>query len=130
VKAYEKYGGQDVYLDKLCNSIIRLTLQPIVGGDLILTADEVSLAMSTFNQDEHIPKLKEYLQRLLKQIKSSTGGEIGQIQIHHGILSHPGNMDRIQEFLKDKGLNIVIEPDNTIIHPKRDPYKIPAVIKK
>ena len=128
MKAYEKYGGQDLDLDKLCMAIIRLTLKPIIGGDLILTADEVSLSMSKskFNQDEHIPKLTEYLQRLLKQIKNHS--VVTKIQIHHGILSHPGNLDRIQAFLKDLNLNVVIEPDDTIIHPKRDPYKIPAAI--
>ena len=107
---------------------IRLTLKPVIGGDLILTADEVSLSMSKskFNQDEHIPKLTEYLQRLLKQIKNHS--VVTKIQIHHGILSHPGNLDRIQAFLKDLNLNVVIEPDDTIIHPKRDPYKIPAAI--
>jgi leucyl-tRNA synthetase len=124
-KAYEKYSGQDPKLDNLCCAIINNTLHPIIGCEPILTAEQITAQLSNVQQDEHVIKLADYLKRLKKQIND--GGKPRSITIHHGILAHPGNMERILSFLNDTEITINI--DHTVIHPKRDPYKVASVIE-
>jgi hypothetical protein len=122
-KAREQYGAKDPYLDRLCVSIIRSTLKPIIGCDLILTADQITEALSAVKEDKNIIKLSEYIKKLLKQVNGRTPKSI---TVHHGITAYPGNMDRIQSvFSKD----VIIKIDETIIHPNRDPYKVASIIE-
>jgi hypothetical protein len=79
----------------------------------------------TLMPNEDIKKLAEYLNQLKK-----FNGKGSKLIIHHGIINRPGNRERITEFLKDvfPDWQLEICVDETIIHEKRDPYKVKPLV--
>jgi leucyl-tRNA synthetase len=128
-KSYDKHGGKPhtTLLDRVCGSIIRLTLQPIIGCETLMTAEDVEAFFSHNNVKEHDGKLTEFLLKMGKQIGDS---QPLSVSINHVVLSHDGHRERVLEYLKCQGLeDTTVITDHTEIHPKRDPYKIKPVLR-
>ena len=135
VKYYESFKKRDhpsvAFLNYLCACLIRKTLLPILCDDE-WRDDKTQVnfgLLNTVNINPDIIKLTEYFSQI-KKLKPSL--ETRALVVHHGILSRPGNYERIMKFLEqtwpDKSGKLSIVVDETIIHEKRDPFKIKPLI--
>lgn len=78
--------------------------------------------------DSDLKGLNVYLQGLkkFKQLYECNC----EIIIHHGISDKPGNLERVKKFLLETfpTREFLISIDQTVIHEKRDPYKVKPVV--
>ncbi len=122
-KLAKAYTGWNGWLDYISVNIMRMALNPVIGCHYDLTETEITDLLSGIEIDDHVPRLQDYLVGL-KKLLTSCGDVNGGVAIHHAILDHPGNTERIvSEFP-----NIKIIRDDTVLHPKRDPYKVKPVL--
>ena len=120
-KAYTAYTGTDVWLDYANVNIMRMALNPVIGCAYNLKESEITELLSHIKIDDHLPRINEFIITIRKLITDITAN--AKIKIHHAVLDHPGNKDMIQAAFP----NLCILRDETVIHHKRDPYKVKPI---
>jgi leucyl-tRNA synthetase len=121
-KLAKSYTGKDKWLDYISVNIMRMALSPIIGCRYELPESEIAELLSHVKVDDHLPRINDYISSLRKLL---TDKDVkAKIKIHHAILDHPGNPLRIISAFP----NITIICDDTVLHPKRDPYKVKPIV--
>ncbi len=131
-KAFKSFTGNaanaNTDLNRLCVSIIRLTLRPVIGCDVWMTEEEVHKRIQQITTNPDVAninlnlKLKDYIHRLL--IGCTGRCTRNRVLVHHKILQYPGAKELIEASLREKGFSCSVDQDDTPIHEKRDPYKV------